>query len=87
MKQQDLPLDAVPQREREALTRLAHSGEAQRLLELLDQGGGMRSAAQAAVRGDPSALVGMMDRLMNTQEGEKLVEQISRKAREAGLAP
>ena len=54
-------------------------------LELLRQGGGIQGAAEAAVKGDTSQLVGMMQRLMNTPEGGELVERISRQARQSGL--
>ena len=64
---------------------LARSGDAQRLMELLRQGGGIQGAAEAAVKGDTSQLVGMMQRLMNTPEGGELVERISRQARQSGL--
>ena len=70
---------------KEALNRLARSGDAQRLMELLRQGGGIQGAAEAAVKGDTSQLVGMMQRLMNTPEGGELVERISRQARQSGL--
>ena len=77
--QESLPADLV--KNKEALNRLARSGDAQRLMELLRQGGGI----QAAVKGDTSQLVGMMQRLMNTPEGGELVERISRQARQSGL--
>ena len=68
--QESLPADLV--KNKEALNRLARSGDAQRLMELLRQGGGIQ-------------LVGMMQRLMNTPEGGELVERISRQARQSGL--
>lgn len=67
------------------LKKLAYSGDAQRLMELLRQGGGVQDAAQAAAKGDPSALMGMMQRLMSTQEGAQLVERLGQKAKESGL--
>ena len=72
--QESLPADLV--KNKEALNRLARSGDAQRLMELLRQGGGIQGAAEAAVKGDTSQLVGMMQRLMNTPEGGELVERI-----------
>ena len=78
--QESLPADLV--KNKEALNRLARSGDAQRLMELLRQGGGIQGAA---VKGDTSQLVGMMQRLMNTPEGGELVERISRQARQSGL--
>ena len=67
------------------LKKLAYSGDAQRLMELLRQGGGEQDAAQAAAKGDPSALMGMMQRLMSTKEGAQLVERLGQKAKESGL--
>lgn len=69
-----------------ALARLARSGEAQQLVSLLKQSGGVQEAARAAADGDPGQLMQMMDRLMNTREGAELVERISRQAKESGLS-
>lgn len=44
--QESLPADLV--KNKEALNRLARSGDAQRLMELLRQGGGIQGAAEAA---------------------------------------
>lgn len=67
------PAQALEQN-RAAISKLAQSGDAQRLMELLRQGGGVEQAAQAAAAGDPAALMAMMDRLMHTPEGAALVE-------------
>ena len=61
------PAQALEQN-RAAISKLAQSGDAQRLMELLRQGGGVEQAAQAAAAGDPAALMAMMDRLMHTPE-------------------
>ena len=45
-------LDACLAENREALSRLAGSGEAKQLMELLGRQGEVRQAAQAAARGD-----------------------------------
>lgn len=71
---------------REAISKLAHSSDAQRLMQLLRQGGGVQDAAQAAAAGDPSELMKMMQQLMSTQEGAQLVDRISKQAKESGLA-
>ena len=71
--------------DRAALAQLAGSGEAKRLMELLNSQGGVQQAAKAAAGGDTKALLGMVDRLMKTQEGAALVEQIGARAKEAGL--
>ena len=62
------PAQALEQN-RAAISKLAQSGDAQRLMELLRQGGGVEQAAQAAAAGDPAALMAMMDRLMHTRGG------------------
>ena len=81
--QESLPADLV--KNKEALNRLARSGDAQKLMSILTQQGGVKEAAKAAADGDPSALMSMMDRLMRSQEGAELVDRIGRKAKEAGL--
>lgn len=71
---------------RDAISKLAQSNDAQRLMELLRQGGGVQNAAQAAAEGNPGELLKRMQQLMSTQEGAQLVERISRQAKESGLA-
>ena len=78
------PAQALEQN-RAAISKLAQSGDAQRLMALLRQGGGVEQAAQAAAAGDPAALMAMMDRLMHTQEGAALVDRIGTQAKQAGL--
>lgn len=78
------PAQALEQN-RAAINKLAQSGDAQRLMELLRQGGGVEQAAQAAAAGDPAALMAMMDRLMHTPEGAALVDRIGTQAKQAGL--
>ena len=78
------PAQALEQN-RAAISKLAQSGDAQRLMALLRQGGGVEQAAQAAAAGDPSALMAMMDRLMHTREGAELVDRIGAQAKRAGL--
>lgn len=78
------PAQALEQN-RAAISKLAQSGDAQRLMALLRQGGGVEQAAQAAAAGDPAALMAMMDRLMHTPEGAALVDRIGTQAKQAGL--
>ncbi len=78
------PAQALEQN-RAAISKLAQSGDAQRLMELLRQGGGVEQAAQAAAAGNPAALMAMMDRLMHTPEGAALVDRIGTQAKQAGL--
>ena len=50
------------EKNREAITRLAQSSDAQKLMELLQkQSGEVKQAAQAAAAGDPARLMSMMD--------------------------
>ena len=70
---------------REVISKLAKSSDAQKLMSILNQQGGVKEAAKAAADGDPSALMSMMDRLMKSQEGAELVDRIGRQAKEAGL--
>ena len=69
----------------EAIRRLAASGDAQQLVAMLRAKGGVQQAAQAAAQGDASSLVEMVNQLMHTPEGAKLVERINQKAKESGL--
>ena len=78
------PAQALEQN-RAAISKLAQSGDAQRLMELLRQGGGVEQAAQAAAAGDPAALMALLDRLMHTPEGAALVDRIGSQAKQAGL--
>lgn len=70
----------------EAIRRLASSGDAQQLVAMLRSKGGVQQAAQAAAKGDASALMEMMNQLMSTPEGAQLVERINQKAKESGLS-
>ena len=71
---------------RDAITRLAKSSDAQKLMELLRrQNGQVQQAAQAAAAGDPGQLMAMMDQLMRSKEGAELVDRIDSQARQAGL--
>ena len=70
---------------RDAITRMAHSGDAKRLMELLEQEGGVQQAARAAAAGDPNRLMSMMNQLMRTKEGAELVERIQSQAKKEGL--
>lgn len=70
---------------RDAITQLAKSNDAQKLMSLLQQRGGVQEAAKAAAGGDPSQLMDMMNQLMNTKEGAELVDRIGAQAKKAGL--
>ncbi len=74
------------EKNRDAITRLAKSSDAQKLMELLQkQSGQVKQAAQQAAAGDPAQLMAMMDQLMHSKEGAELVDRINSQARQAGL--
>ena len=70
---------------RDAIRQLAQSGEARRLVSLLQQNGSVESAAQAAAKGRPQELMSMLQKLLATQEGAQLVQNIERQAKQSGL--
>ncbi len=88
-KNKNAPLKGFPAAElaknREAISQLAHSSDAQKLMAMLQRRGGVQEAAEAAAAGDTSALVSMMDQLMKTKEGADLVNRIGNQAKKAGL--
>ncbi len=74
------------EKNRDAITRLARTSDAQKLMELLQkQSGQVKQAAQQAAAGDPAQLMAMMDQLMHSKEGAELVDRINSQARQAGL--
>ena len=76
----------LSEKNRDAITRLAKSSDAQKLMELLRrQNGQVQQAAQAAAAGDPGQLMAMMDQLMRSKEGAELVDRIDSQAKQAGL--
>ena len=88
MKQQEQGHSGIPadlMKNREAIGQLAQSGQAKRLVQLLDQSGGVKAAAQAAAAGKPEQLMSMMNQLMSTREGAQLIESISQQVKQAGL--
>ena len=70
---------------RDAIRQLAQSGEARRLVSLLQQNGSVESAAQAAARGRRQERLSMLQNLLATQEGAQLVQNIERQAKQSGL--
>ena len=74
------------EKQQQAIQRLAKSGDAQKLVSMLKQTGGVQQAAQAAAKGDTSQLMAMVNQLMSTQEGSQLVERLRRQAEESGLS-
>ena len=72
-------------RNRAAITKLAASQDARQLMALLENMGGVQSAAQSAVKGDASALMAMVEGLVNSEEGARIVGRIREQAQQAGL--
>lgn len=70
---------------RDAISQMARSSDAQKLIAMLQQTGGVQEAAKQAAEGDPSQLMAMMNQLMGTKEGAELVDRIGDQAKKAGL--
>ena len=66
---------------KQAIEDLMKSGEAQRLIELLNRnaGGGLKDAAQSAVKGDAAQLMSLVEGLMKDPQSAKLVEDLNKK--------
>jgi len=66
---------------RQAMDALLHSDEARRLMELLNQnsGGGLKDAAQSAMKGNAAQLMGLVQGLMKDPQSVKLVEELNKK--------
>ena len=73
------------EKEREALSKLAQSQQAQKLIQMLGQEGNVQDAARQAAAGKPEKLLERMRQLMSTAEGAALVEQIGQQAKKSGL--
>ncbi len=67
------------------LQQLAQSGEAQKIMSLLQKNDSLEEAAQSASKGDSKALLAMVQQLMSSQEGASLVENLQKKAKDAGI--
>ena len=65
--------------------RLLQSEDTKRMIDLLGKQDTVKSAAKAAAAGDPTQLMGMMQKLMDTREGVELIERITKQANESGL--
>ena len=65
---------------KQAVQALLQSGEAKRLMELLNRsaGGGLKDAAQSAMKGDSTRLTQLVEGLMKDPEAAKMVEQLNK---------
>lgn len=76
----------LSEKNRDAISRLAQSSDAQKLRDLLNrQSGQVQEAARQAAAGDPSQLMSIMNQLMHSREGAELVDRIGSQAKQAGL--
>ena len=89
MKQKQSDLDGLlhtPQaasllKNKQAMENLMKSGEAQRLMELLNKNAGssLKDAAQSAMNGNASQLMDLVQGLMKDPQSAKLVEELNKK--------
>lgn len=63
-----------------AVEKMVKSPDASALMEMLNREGGLKTAAEAAMKGDLTQLQGMLDRLMKDPDGAKVVERLSKTA-------
>lgn len=65
---------------KDTLSALLRSPDTQKLMAMLNQnaGGGLKEAANAAAKGDTSALMNLMNQVMNSQEGAAVVDRIQK---------
>lgn len=70
---------------RAAIAKLAASEDAKALMGLLQNMGGVQQAAQEAAVGDAGALMAMVESLMKSEQGVRIVQNINEQARQAGL--
>lgn len=73
----DTPQAAKLLRDKAALERLLRSPDTQALMTMLERQGGLQAAAQAAMRGDPTQLQSMVNRLTRDPAAADVVERLS----------
>lgn len=66
---------------KQKLMQLVNSPDAKKLIELLSQNNGndLQNAAHSAIKGDTTALMSMMQQIMQRPDGAKAVEGLSKK--------
>ena len=77
----NIPEAAGLLKNKQAVTNLLASQDTKRLMSMLEQqsGGNLQQMAQAALKGDPSQLMELMNRVTSSQEGAQTVERITQK--------
>ena len=80
-REQDFQTAAASQlvKNRDAIRQLAQSREAKQLVSMLQQNGSVETAAQAAAKGKPEALMGLLNQVMNDPQGAQAVEGLKKK--------
>lgn len=73
------PKAAALLKQKDLLKRLMQSPDTQKLMEMLNKqsGGGLKTAASAAAKGDAGQLAGLVQQVMQSKEGAQLVERIN----------
>lgn len=68
-------------KDQESLKGLANSPDAQKLIQLLNQnaGGRLKGAAEAAMKGDASQLISVLNQVMQSPDGARAVEGIQKR--------
>ena len=71
---------AALMKNRAKLNELLKLPETEKLMHLLEErsGGNLKSAAQAATKGDPAKLIELMKEVMAAQEGAKAVQDLKK---------
>lgn len=74
------PEAAALLKNKDSILGMMNSPDAKKLMQLLNQnaGGGLKTAADAAIKGDASALMGLMQQVMSSKEGAEVVERIQK---------
>lgn len=65
---------------KDAVMGLMGSPDAQKLMEMLNQkgGAGLKTAADAAMKGDAGELMGLVQGIMQSKEGAELIQRINK---------
>ena len=67
-------------KDKAALEQLLRSPDTQALIAMLERQGGLQTAAEAAMHGDPTQLQRMVDRVMGDPNGADAVTRIAKRA-------
>ncbi|MEG1857955.1 MAG: hypothetical protein RR216_04390 [Pseudoflavonifractor sp.] len=76
----DTPDAAKLLKDKTAVMGLLNSPDTKRLMALLNQqsGGGLKGAADAAMKGNTGQLTSLLDQLMGSKEGAEVVERLNK---------